>query len=241
MAAFLNANEVAQMLVDDDDDDNSEEVQNVEVEEGIAEKLKECLSGLSVAENEHDRKNRFIESAIQELVFLWDFSKNGSSARSLLSQPINSGVLILDEANIWLRGIHRRLTGRRSLRRPFYAEIHRSIPRSIFNVIVRVVKSSDGFAQPFCFHSKNRKGEVISLTSIRLVKELFSLLSGLSGAEVMDFFKRKLTSGMRSGHKVSVLVDEHKDFAFIYKYNKGELTISYNFGEWNVCGTPQHN
>ncbi|KAK3729296.1 hypothetical protein QZH41_002214 [Actinostola sp. cb2023] len=42
---------------------------------------------------------------------------------------------------------------------------------------VNLDKSSDGFAPPFCFHSKNRKGEVISLTSLRLVKELFSLLS----------------------------------------------------------------
>jgi len=56
------------MLVDDDDDDNSEEVQNVEVEEGIAEKLKECLSGLSVAENEHDPRTGLPVGLQQEWV-----------------------------------------------------------------------------------------------------------------------------------------------------------------------------
>jgi hypothetical protein len=57
----------------------------------------------------------------------------------------------------------------------------------------------------------------------------------------MGFWRRILATGIRTGHQVSGLVDEMKDFAFIYKYSKGELTISYHFGEWNICGAPQHN
>ena len=71
--------------------------------------------------------------------------------------------------------------------------------RELFStIVVRVVKCSDGFAPPFCYHSKNRKVEVISLTSIRLVKELFCLLGGFQGPEVMALLKKRLTAGMRS-------------------------------------------
>lgn len=109
----------------------------------------------------------------------------------------------MDEVQIWLNSINRRLTGRRSWRRPFYAQIHRTIPRAFFDyscetLLAGYVKCSDGFATPFCYHSKNRKVEVISLTSIRLVKELFCLFSGFQGPEVMALLKRRLTAGLRS-------------------------------------------
>ncbi|KXJ22355.1 hypothetical protein AC249_AIPGENE23050 [Exaiptasia diaphana] len=176
----------------------------------IATELEKCLLKLNVPAQELERKSRFVEAAVRELLPLWEFSSNDSTARPLLDKSIHAGSLIQTEGKMWLDCIYRRLSGRRSVRKPFYAEIHRSIPREFFNVLVSVVRGSDGFAPPFCYLSKNKKAEAISFTSIRLVKELFSLLTGLPSDEVCKNFRRTLSSGMRAGHKVSVLADESK-------------------------------
>ncbi len=70
--------------------------------------------------------------------------------------------------------------------------------------------------------------------------ELLALLSGYSEKEVSSYFKRNLT-GLKAGHKVNVIANESKDFAFIYKQKQGRFSISFNFGEWNVNGYPQHS
>jgi len=203
-------------------------------QEGAAERIRKCLGDLEM--KTPAIKDRFLESAVELLVPLYNFSDSAATSNQFLdSMPIHAGSLFIDEGRLWLQAIYRRLSARRSVRTPYYAEVHRSIPRSIFSVLVRLVNNSDGFAPPFCVYNKNRKAEVISFTSIRLVKELFSLLSGLTESNVVTYFKRNLT-GMRTGHRVTLIVDDCKDFSFIYKINKGELTISYHFGEWNTCG-----
>ncbi len=74
-----------------------------------------------------------------------------------------------------------------------------------------------GFCAPLCYLGTNKKGEVVSLTSIRLVAQLFASLSGYSEEEVAaTYFKRKL-SGIKSGHKVNVIDSESKDDTFFYK------------------------
>lgn len=228
-------------LVNDSDSDNESTLEGEEVKVDIALKLEQCLLRLRVPEAEAEQKKKFIVSAVSDLVALWSFSGNVTTAHSVLDSSINAGPIIEDEAKTILQSIYRRLTGRVSLRRRYYAEIHRSIPLAVFTMIVRVVNNSAGFAPPFCYYSKNRKAAVVSFTSIRLVKELFCLLTGLSGAEVGSNFKRTLASGKRMGHKVSVMVNETKDFALIYKYQKRELKVSFHYGEWNICDAPQHN
>ena len=69
---------------------------------------------------------------------------------------------------------------------------------------------------------------------------LLSVLSGYGEEPVVEHFKRNLTTGMRKGHKVSIIASDVKDFAFLYKQNQGKLVISFNFGEWNASGFPQH-
>jgi hypothetical protein len=91
MAAFSNANPLAKL--DDDENESGEEVEEViekKDDKGIADQLKQCLMGLSVFKSDLERKNRFIECAVEELVSLWDFSKNTSSSRSLLNKPSSS-------------------------------------------------------------------------------------------------------------------------------------------------------
>ena len=126
------------------------------------------------------------------------------------------------------------------MRNPFYAEISRDIPHGIFSVLLRMMKGVHGFCEPFVNFGNNRKAQVVSFTSLRPVKQLFSILSGKSETEVVSYFKRTLT-GKKCGSKVSVLATEEKDMAFTYKIAKGQFVISYYFGEWNTHGFPQHN
>ena len=57
----------------------------------------------------------------------------------------------------------------------------------------------------------------------------------------MKYFKKTLITGKKSGSKVVVLATEEKDMTFLYKLSKGQLVITYHFGEWNKFGFPQHN
>jgi hypothetical protein len=61
-----------------------------------------------------------------------------------------------------------------------------------------------GFVEPFCFHKENKKAIIISFTTMRLVNELFALLSGLYKDVVAGYFKRTF-SGSRKGHTAAVI------------------------------------
>ena len=62
------------------------------------------------------------------------------------------------------------------------------MPVEIFSVIRRIVRGLAGFVEPFCFQSEN----VIPFTPMRLVNELFVLLSGMLKDVVTGYFKRSL-------------------------------------------------
>ena len=91
-----------------------------------------------------------------------------------------------------------------------------------------------------CYIKGNSKGEVVSLTDIQSLIYLLTLLSGKQQEEVAFYLKRTL-GGARKNHKTKVLVSQEKDFGLIYSYKKGQLTICFNYGEWNSFGFPQHN
>jgi hypothetical protein len=57
---------------------------------------------------------------------------------------------------------------------------------------------------------------------------------------VKTFFTRILKGASRNKHQVKLIVSSNKDFAFVYKYQLGQLTIQFNYGEWNTFGTPKH-
>ena len=73
-----------------------------------------------------------------------------------------------------MEAIHRRLAGRRQVRNPFQSEIVRDIPYEVFRLLLRVTKSTEGFAEPFVSFSANKKAETISFSSLRPVKQLLS-------------------------------------------------------------------
>lgn len=100
------------------------------------------------------------------------------------------------------------------MKSPFPSEITRDMPYELFVVFRRVVKAMPGFVEPCCFVGSNQNGDVMSFTNLRLVIELLALLSGYPEKEVATYFKRNLT-GLKAAHKVNVIGNESKDFAFI--------------------------
>ena len=87
----------------------------------------------------------------------------------LTRYPIYSRSILRHEATIWLQAISSRLGGKGSIRHPYYSEIHRDMPYNIFKVILELTKSMQGFCEPFCHQGSNKKADVISFTSLRLV------------------------------------------------------------------------
>jgi hypothetical protein len=158
---------------------------------------------------------------------------------TLYSSTVNAAVIFRSESQIWLQRIHRRLAGKRSIRQPYYCEIRRDIPVEMYNILARSLNTSE-FREPYCYVVGNKKGKVISFTFLPLLKQFLSLLSGKSVDEITQYFERKL-NGRRKDHRTKVLVSVTKDFALRYSFAKGQLTVSFNYGEWNRCGFPQHN
>jgi len=160
---------------------------------------------------------------------------------TILSSTITTGSVLDHEVRLWLKFIHRRLAGRVSLRRPYYAEVHRSIPYAVFHSLSLVIKQClDQFKEPLCYSARNKKGEVITFTSIGSLTSFFSLLTGLTQVEVGKFFARTLKGLKRNKHKVKLIVEETKDFAFVYQKGKGQMTLQFYYGEWNTHNYPQH-
>lgn len=144
------------------------------------------------------------------------------------------------ECRLWLTSIHRRFTGRVAIRRPYFAEIHRQIPYAIVTAIAAVIERTPQFRKPIAYSSKNKKGHVLSFTSLEAVVLLFSLLTSIKESDVKLYFVRRLRGMKRNGHLVKLIVDERKDFALYYKHNTGQLSIQFHYGEWNKHDFPQH-
>ena len=235
----MSAEQVVKKIFDETEgDERSDEV-------NVKKRLKRGLSS-AIMDGEID-KELFLSSCVHVLEPLYELCRVGvqdvfgRGARVLPSHPVHVSVVLKDEARLWLKAIRRRLARKTGYRNPYCGQISSDIPRDIFTIFAKVVQNSNGFSVPFCCYSNNKNAEVVRITSIRLVKELFVLLSGLGDEEVVSYFNRILASGSRKGNKAWLKVSEEKDFTFTYNKNQGKLLISFYFGEWNVNGFAQHS
>ena len=57
------------------------------------------------------------------------------------------------------QAINRRLAGQRRVRNPFQSKIVRDIPYKVLHVLLRVTKSTEGFAEPFVSFGANKKAK----------------------------------------------------------------------------------
>ena len=166
-----------------------------------------------------------------------------TAATALCSTTLNAGSILGSEAILWLQRINTRLRGRVAFKRPYTGSISRSIPHDIFKVARRVISENrDGsFYEPRCYIKKNKKTEVICFTSLYSLQKFFSVISALSIKEVKQYFRHKLKSRGREDHVVKLLVDKDKQLDLTYYIKRGQLTITFKYGEWNTTNYPFHD
>ena len=112
----------------------------------------------------------------------------------MLNVCINCGSLFKDESRLWLTRIYTRLAMKVSTRNPYHSEILQNIPLKVFLSLKRAVDhTQNGEVAGNVIREENRKCHVMTFTSESAVTSLFSMLSGLSEAEVQSHFRRKLT------------------------------------------------
>ena len=187
MVAFLSADQVREMVAQD-----VEMIEEENEETILVDKIKNCLEKVAIPNIDAEF---FVNSGVSMLVPLYEISRRGVAgtpqAAHLLKSNILASTILRSESRLWLEAIYRRLA-RWRIRTPFQAEITRDIPHEFFGVFCRVIKSTEGFAEPFIPVVANSKTETVSFTTLRLVKQLFSVLSGLSERDVVQHFKRSL-------------------------------------------------
>ena len=246
----MDVDHVLELVLNGSEHEEDDENSDSEPENSGQDVVKEKLIGVldSFEGGAAFNHNFFRESTLEMLIPLVQVSCKelqetaDMEAFRLLSSSFSFLPVIRRECMHWLGAIYRRLGGRNRIRNPYYAEIRRDIPYEIFGVVVRVVKNVAvaEFCPPHCFYAKIKASEIVSFTTIHSVTKLFSLLSGYERKVVGRYLKKSL-GGRRKGHKVNILISDNKDLAFVYKFRKEQLTICYNYGEWNIHGFPQHS
>ena len=104
--------------------------------------------------------------------------KNATCREEILEHTSFKACNIFErEARLWLTAVCRRLSGKQTIRNPFYGEINGDIPYDTFSLLVKLVKSTPEYCQSFCYYANNKKGEVISFSSLRVVVDFFAFLS----------------------------------------------------------------
>ena len=122
------------------------------------------------------------------------FKPPSDPLKVMLNVGINCGSLFKDESGFWLTRIYTRLAMKATIRNPYHSEILRNIPLEVFLSLKRAVDhTQNGEVAGNVISEENQKCHVMAFTSESAVTSLFSMLSGLSEAEVQSHFRRKLT------------------------------------------------
>lgn len=135
------------------------------------------------------------------------------------------------------------MAGRVAVRQPFHAKISRQIPLAVFKAARQVLlgNTTGCFSEPYCYIRGNKKAEILCFTSMVSFQKFMSTISGLSTIEVKKYFSRKINSRGREGHTVKLLINEDKQLALTYWVGRGQLEITFEYGEWNASNYPFHN
>lgn len=168
------------------------------------------------------------------------FKPPSDPLKVMLNIGISCGSIFKDESRFWLTRIFTRLAMKVSIRDPYHSQILRNIPLEVFLSLKRAVDHTrNGEVAGNVISEENRKCHVLAFTSERAVTSLFSMLSGLSVAEVQSHFKRKLTG--RLNGRAAVIINAEKEFSLVYKVNLNQCMIEFYYGVWNSAGFPLHH
>ena len=156
---------------------------------------------------------------------------------------INAGSILNQESILWMQKIYTRMAGRVAVRQPYHAKTCRQIPRAALAAARQVLsRNKTGCSmEPSLFICGNKKAEILCFTSLVSFQKFMTVISGLSTNEVKQYFRRKLNSRGREGHLVKLLVDQEKQLALSYWMRRGQLEITFEYGEWNASNYPFHN
>ena len=136
----------------------------------------------------------FAHEARKHLNELYRLHVKGSESLTMSCSLLNTGVILKDEAHTWLGYIHRRLIARTQIRKPWYFEFTRDIPKEIFLALKDALRSTNNPNLLTDINMDgNRKAFVISVTSLARVVSLFTELTELSNRNVKSYLARKVT------------------------------------------------
>ena len=201
--------------------------------------IAEAIKVFSTCDELGQNKMHFTHEARRYLNELYKLHVKGSETLTMSHSLLNAGTILKDEARFWLSCIHRRLIARQRIRKPWYFEFTRDIPREIFWALKNALRSTNNPNLLTDINMDgNKKAFVISLTSLARVVSLFTALTELDNRDVRSYLARKV---LRSKGIARVIVSDLKDFALVYKFSKRQLSISCHYGFWNSCGFPQHD
>ena len=120
----------------------------------------------------------------------YSFKPPSDPLKLMLNTGISCGSIFKVESTMWLKKIYTRLAREVSIRDPYHSQILRNIPLELFLSLKRAV---DHTRKVEVARNEISEENRLAFTSESAVTSLFSILSGLSEAEVQSHFKRKLT------------------------------------------------
>lgn len=193
--------------------------------EEVIERIFEEVSGDGVSGDGESERDEEENERVDENVIL---DPNIDGIVFLKTKAIYPRNIFKSESRLWLKAIHRRLSGKRRIRQPFYVTITRDIPIEIFNILVPLV-SKLRFSRTSCYVDRNGKAVSISFTDINTTTVFLSVLSAIPAMEIVDQYFKKTLKGKRIGSRVEVLVKETKQFGLTYNISRGQLELSFFF------------
>ena len=235
MAAILPFETVLKEILNNDDSElfsNRPLYSSSDEEEPKYDFIAEAINIFATCDELGQNKMHFAHEARKYLNELYRLHVKGSETLTMSCSLLNTGVILKDEARTWLGYIHRRLIARPRIRKPWYFEFTRDIPKEIFLALKDALRSTNNPNLLTDINMDgNRKAFVISVTSLARVVSLFTELTELSNRNVKSYLARKVT---RSKGIAKVIVSDVKDFALVYKFSKRQLSINCHYGFWNT-------
>ena len=155
----------------------------------------------------------FKQEARRYLKGLYELHARGGDSLAILGQSsLNTGAILKDEACTWLNLIHRRLSARQRIRRPWFLEFTRDIPKELYLAHKRALSTTSNHdLKHNIYMDGNHKGFVISLTTLTSILYMFRTLTGKEVREVKGY----LTKNIPGKGKAKLLVSGVKDFALV--------------------------
>jgi len=181
----------------------------------------------------------FKQEAKRYLSGLYEQHARGNDSFSILCQSsLNTGAVLKDEACTWLDLIYRRLSARQRIKRPWYLEFTRDIPKEIFLALKRAFSTTTNheLRSNVCMEG-NRNGFSISIAYLPSVLYMFRIVTGKTIQQLKSYLRRKIPGK----GKAKVLISRFKVFNLCYKYSKRQMTVSCYYGFWNTHGFPLHD